>query len=138
MTDTKYDTNLASEYYILSALYRQGFDAFVTLGNKKSIDIIVKHKKRQVTIDVKGLQGKTNFPVDNLASKTNPNHYIIFISFLDRINEMDCIPEIYIVPSTHVKKITYQNPKGNRRMVKLGALRKVAHKYQDNWKSLKA
>jgi hypothetical protein len=62
---TNYNTNLASEYLILSMLYRLGLDAYITLGNKKSIDIIVKNRNRTITIDVKGLAGKTGFPLDN-------------------------------------------------------------------------
>ena len=35
-----YNTNLASEYYVLSTLYRLAFDSFITLENKKRIDKI--------------------------------------------------------------------------------------------------
>ncbi len=38
---TKYNTNLASEFYVLSMLHRLGADASLTLGNKKAVDIIV-------------------------------------------------------------------------------------------------
>ncbi|HKC68878.1 MAG TPA: hypothetical protein VKG26_11660 [Bacteroidia bacterium] len=132
-----YDTNLASEYFILSALYRKGFEAFITLGNKKSIDIIVKHHHRQVTIDVKGMKGTTSFPIDNLDITTkDPNHYIIFISFLNRIDNIESIPEIYIVPLSAIKKLMYQNPKGNRRVVNLSKLRKNGI-YRDNWDIIK-
>lgn len=66
-----YNTNLASEYYVLSALYRKGFDAYITLGNKKGIDIILNlNDKKQITIDVKGLQGTTLFPLDNVQENT--------------------------------------------------------------------
>ena len=41
MSDKSYDTNLASEFYALSALYRPGLDAVLTLGNKKSVDLAV-------------------------------------------------------------------------------------------------
>ena len=41
-----YNTGIASEYYILAQLYRLGYEAYVSLGNKKSIDIrIVKDEK---------------------------------------------------------------------------------------------
>ncbi len=73
-----YNTNLASEYYVLSTLYRLGFDAYITLGNKKSIDIILNlNDKKQITIDVKGLQGTTLFPLDNIdEALSKPNHFI--------------------------------------------------------------
>ena len=34
-----YNTGIASEYLVLSMLYRLGVDAYLTLGNRKSIDI---------------------------------------------------------------------------------------------------
>lgn len=64
----KYNTNLASEYYVLSTLYRLGFDAYITLGNKKNIDIILNlNDEKQITIDVKGLAGTTFFLLDNIS-----------------------------------------------------------------------
>jgi hypothetical protein len=134
----KYDTNLASEYFVLSALYRKGFEAFITLGNKKTIDIIVKIDRKPVTIDVKGIQGTTSFPVDNFNHTVkHADHFIVFISFLNRISEIDSMPEIYIVPANAVKNLTYQNPKGNRRVVNLSILRKEGITYRDNWDILK-
>lgn len=41
MAKSGYNTNLASEFYILSMLHRLGADAMLTLGNKKSVDITV-------------------------------------------------------------------------------------------------
>ncbi|MCI0428424.1 MAG: hypothetical protein L0Z46_10455 [Nitrospiraceae bacterium] len=38
---TKYDTNLAAEFYVLSTLHRLGADASLTLGHKKAVDIFV-------------------------------------------------------------------------------------------------
>lgn len=39
MSEVKQNTNLASEYFILSCLYRVDANAYLTLGNKKSVDI---------------------------------------------------------------------------------------------------
>ena len=53
---TTYNTNLAAEFYVLSMLHRLGFDASLTLGNKKAVDIVVvRDSGNVVTIDVKGL-----------------------------------------------------------------------------------
>jgi len=55
-------------------LYRLGFDASLTLGNKKSVDIIVVNESGDVlTIDVKRLAGTTSWPVDNVK-KFADNH----------------------------------------------------------------
>jgi len=51
-----YNTNLAAEFWVLSALYRFGVEAHLTLGNKKSVDIlIVCNSKTICTVNVKGL-----------------------------------------------------------------------------------
>jgi hypothetical protein len=36
-----YNTNLASEFHVLSMLHRRGAEASLTVGNKKSVDIAV-------------------------------------------------------------------------------------------------
>ena len=54
-----YNTNLAAEFHVLSILHRLGEDANLTLGNKKSVDIAVIRAWDAITVDVKGLAGKT-------------------------------------------------------------------------------
>jgi hypothetical protein len=54
MSDKTYNTNLASEFYVLAALHRLGLDAVLTLGNKKSVDLaVVRDAGDSVTVDVK-------------------------------------------------------------------------------------
>ena len=56
---TKYNTNLAAEFYVLSCLHRLGITANLTLGNKKGVDIVVVREAGDaVTVEVKGLAGK--------------------------------------------------------------------------------
>ena len=134
-----YNTNLASEYYVLSMLYRQGFDAYITLGNKKGIDIILNlNNEKQITIDVKGLQGTTLFPLDNVDDEANkPNHYVVFLSFLNKMSDPLELPEIYVLPHNDLKELMYHNPKGNRKGINLSTLRSKAEDYRNNWEILK-
>ena len=142
MSEISSNTNLASEYYVLSCLYRIGVDAYLTLGNKKSVDIIIKKPDRLITIDVKGLKGTTNFPIDNW-NEINENHYLVFVAFNDKIADTNYLPDVFIVPSTEIetefevlkgKSMVYINPKGNRKVVELNRLKKLAEKYKNNWK----
>ncbi len=132
---SKYDSNLASEFYILASLYRLGINAFVTLGNKKSVDIIVESSAgKQVTIDVKGMKGKTSFPVDNVDfTNLKRNHFLIFVAFLDQMEDPSFYPEIYIIPQSKLEPLLYENPKRTRKTINLGTLRKKANSYKDNW-----
>jgi len=135
-----YNTNLAAEYYVLSMLYRKGLDAHLTLGNKKSVDIIIeKDDGNLLTIDVKGLAGKTCWPMDNFT-KERASHFIVLVSYLDKIGDHGTLPECWIVPSTEIKELLYKNPKGNRSVIdrygEKGMLKRGL-RFKDNWELLK-
>lgn len=141
MSEAKQNTNLASEYFILSCFYRVGADAHLTLGNKKSVDIIVKKGKKILTIDVKGLKDSSCFPIDNWKDKSE-NHFVIFVAYNKKISDTTYSPDVYIVPANELEKkhkilenksVIYENPKGNRKVVELGRLKKLAKLYKDNW-----
>jgi hypothetical protein len=134
-----YNTNLASEYYVWATLYRLGSDAYITLGNKKGIDIILNlNNVRQITIDVKGLQGTTLIPLDNVdESEIKPNHFIVFLSFLNKMSDPTIVPEIYVVPHSKLTELMYRNPKGNRKGINLSGLRISGREYLNNWEILK-
>lgn len=140
MEERKYNTNLASEYYVLSMLYRMGVEAYLTLGNKKSVDILVKKGEEILTIDVKGLQGTTNFTVTNCTA--SEKHYLVMVSFLDKMEDPDILPEVYVVPSTDMEKsyeeldgdtLIHMNPKGNRPYIQLSKLKKLEDRYRNRW-----
>ncbi len=131
-----YDTNLAAEFHVLSLLHRQGFNATLTLGNKKAVDIVVVPRVgKPITLDVKGLAGSTGWPVDNLG-RGRVGHYIVFVCFLGRIDDPGALPEVYVVPSARLRGLIYQAP-GGRRLVRLASLRSKGQRYRDSWKPLR-
>lgn len=132
-----YDTNLAAEFYVLSILHRLGMSATITLGNKKSVDLVVtRNAGDAITIDVKGLAGTTNWPVDNLG-EGRKKHFVVFVTFLGKIGDPAVLPEVYVVPSMEVPNLIYQNPAGNRRVIPLRRARKSWTKYKDAWELLR-
>jgi len=134
---TKYNTNLASEFYVLSMLHRFGWDASLTLGNKKSVDIVVVRESGDVvTIDVKGLAGKTAWPVDNVK-KLDDKHFLVFVSFLGKINDHTVLPEVYVVPSKSLPPLVYHSPNGKRHVLNLHRMRKDGAEFRDAWDLLK-
>lgn len=133
---SKYNTNLAAEFFVLSMLHRLGFDATITLGSKKSVDIVVTLRTgRAITIDVKGLAGKTGWPVDNLR-RGSSGHFIVFVCFLGRIDDHSILPEVYVVPSTSVRPLVYNAP-GGRKVVPLSRIRSSGSKFREAWTLLK-
>ena len=127
-----YDTGMAAEFYVLSMLFRLGLNANLTLGNQKAVDIFVQRASGDtVTIDVKGLAGKTSWPIkDNYASR---NHYYVFISFLGEIDDPETLPEVYVVPSTSIRRLKYVHENSGREFIELRRLRAKSKRYRDNW-----
>lgn len=110
---TRNQTNLASEFYVLSMLNRKGATAVLTLGNTKSIDIVVERRGSAVPVDVKGMQSKTNWRVGRYLP-TNPRLYFAFVTFLNHMNDHGVAPETYILSSSDVKNLARPDTNGFR------------------------
>ena len=131
-----YNTNLAAEFYVLSVLHRKGLSASLTLGNRKAIDIVVETDYRTITIDVKGMASKTNWPLDNFSSEGRENHYIALVSFNNKIRDHRVLPTVFLVPAQDIPKFFYVNPKGNRRTIRFSRMRDEGGNYLEAWDSL--
>lgn len=127
----KYKTSLASEYYVMSTLNRLGYDASITLGNRKAVDIVVEINGRVVTIDVKGMASKTNWLLDNFSDADKPNHFIVLVTFLGKFGDIQTEPEVYVVPANEVPRLLYINPKGNRKTLPYKVM--AGNSYKNAW-----
>lgn len=97
---TTYNTNLASEFWVLSALHRLGAEAYLTLGNKKSVDIVIDLGNGSIrTVDVKGLAGPYDWPADNIKLSGNPNHFYVLVCFDGEIQNPKVSPSVWVIPS---------------------------------------
>lgn len=95
-----YDTNLAAEYYVLSCLHRRGLTANLTLGNKKGVDIVVVRAAGDaVTVEVKGVAKKYDWPANNLTTDRPDRHFVVLISFEGRIHDPEMPPpRVWVLP----------------------------------------
>lgn len=137
--DNGYNTNLAAEFYVLSVLHRLGLSASITLGNRKAVDIVVESRGRLFTIDVKGMAGRTNWPMDNFKTKAGEgaNHFIALVTFNNKINDPAVLPTVFLVPAEKVASFFYRNPKGNRQVVRYGRMRDEGSEFLEAWEQLK-
>jgi hypothetical protein len=130
-----YNTNLAAEFYVLSMLHRLGADANLTLGNKKSVDIaVIRSAGDAVTVDVKGLEGTTGWPIDNVGPGTE-GHFLVFVCFQGKIADPQVAPLVWVVPSCEVATLAYNAP-GGRRLMRVSALKSHGVAFKDAWHSL--
>ena len=105
---SKYDTNLAAEFYVLSTLHRLGADASLTLGHKKAVDIFVARKKGPAfTIDVKGVAGAYDWPAGNVDRNGKAGHFIVLVSYDGKIGDATHAPRVWVVPSKHISRFIH-------------------------------
>jgi hypothetical protein len=130
-----YNTNLASEFHVLSVLHRLGAEACLTLGNKKGVDIfLIRESGESVMVEVKGVAGKFDWPADNILPQEGRLHFVVLVSYEGSIHDPSTAPAVWVIPggllSTFVKQ--YQG----RRVVSRAKLLKEGVVFKDGWQSL--
>jgi len=99
MKRSGYNTNLASEFHVLSLLHRRGFDANLTLGNKKAVDIVVvRHAGDTVTIDVKAVAGKVDWLTGNVSDVPKLNHFVVLLTYDGKFEDIHTAPRAWVLP----------------------------------------
>lgn len=76
------NTNMASEFWFYSQLHRLGYEAYITLGNTKAIDIVVvlnDKNKTRLTFDVKGKESFESGTYQYLPKEEKENHFFVFV-----------------------------------------------------------
>ncbi len=129
----RYDTNLAAEFYVLSCLHRLGLTANLTLGNKKGVDIVVlRDAGDAVTVEVKGIAKKYDWPAGNLVTEHPDNHFVALVSFEGRIGEADMPPpRVWVIPFRAVER--FKRYYTNRTNVSRAAIRADGGEFENAW-----
>lgn len=104
--DTNYNTNLASEYLMMSLLCRAGKDAYLSLGNKKGVDIVVKTNRGAICIiEVKGVNKNNDWMIGNGGVLPSlPNMFYALVGFEGNISDVIAPAKFYIIPSWILNK----------------------------------
>ena len=125
-----HNTGIAAEYFILSQLYRQSIEAYISIGNTKTIDIkIIKKDGFAISLDVKAVRGYTSLIVNNLTYR--PDHYVAFVVYNENFEQINCMPEVYIVPSLIVQEIKRDYNK------QLRVMKGDIQGFKDQWELIK-
>ncbi len=127
-----YDTNLASEFYVLSVLHRIGAEPSLTLANKKAIDIYVAISPDEfVTIDVKGVADKYDWPATNVRETKRKNHFYILVCFEGSIQDPSTLPSVWIIPGNRISKFIKQYK--TRTNISRALVKNEGSEYRDAW-----
>jgi hypothetical protein len=139
MGEKGFNTHLAAEFFVMSALHRLGANALLTLGNKKTVDIVVEKGRDTLTLEVKGLATKGSFPIGDYSAKAgDAHHYYVFVSFLGNIADPANPPDVYIVPAKDLdgKKLVSPNKVNNVLYSTLEEVKENRSRYKNNWAAL--
>jgi hypothetical protein len=101
MRKDTFNTGIASEYLILSKFYRMELEAYMSQGNKKSVDIrVIKKDGQPISVDVKAVRGYSSLVVNNVVAKDN--HFVVFVIYNNKFEDVSVDPEIYVVPTNEL------------------------------------
>jgi hypothetical protein len=130
-----YNTNLASEFHVLSVLHRLGAEACLTLGNKKRVDIfLIRDTGASVMIEVKGVAGKFDWPADNILPQEGRLHFVVLVSYEGRIHEPSAEPSVWVIPADLIS--TFMKQYQGRRVVSRAKILKTGIMFKNGWRSL--
>ena len=131
-TSVRYNTNLAAEFWVLSTLYRLGAEANLTLGNKKSVDILIfRDSAPLISVDVKGLADAYDWPADNVKITDDPNHFYVLLSFEGGILNPSTGPSVWIIPSDQIRP--FIKPYRTRTVVSRSLVKKNGSEFRNAW-----
>jgi len=123
--ENNYNTNLASEYLIMSLLHRAGKEAYLTIGNKKSADIIVKTNSGAIcVIEVKGVNKNLDWLIGNSGVLPSaPNKFYALVGYNGKIDDLSAPPKFYLIPSQLLDQA------GQYKISKNGKTTYLSHKF---------
>jgi hypothetical protein len=127
-------SGMAGEFLTVGKLFKRGYQASVTLGNAKAVDVFVYNSEtdKSFNVQVKTLRQKNCFPIRREAIRAD--HIYVFII----LHSWDEPEEFFIVPGQEILKdinnffgSCYLNPEKPSKMpaINYGPL----SSYKDNW-----
>ena len=133
-----YYSNLASEFYILSCLYRQGRDAALT-RNKKAVDIsVICDEGDAITVDVKASATKAEWPLGKHKQPRHPErHFVALVGYEDRIGDLTSLPRVWIVPFPQLEPLL-RHYRGDMTVISRSEITKSGAQFENAWHLLKA
>lgn len=97
-------TGMAGEFFTMERLFRLGHEPALTLGNAKSIDIIVRTKSGNLTtVSVKSVRGGGKWPVgtENYSRRKDLVFVFLLYRHFDNPKEDPCV---WVMPAPDVER----------------------------------
>src|SRR5262245_14258405 len=114
----------------MSVLYRLGLNANLTLGNKKSVDIVVVHAPGDaVTHGGKALAGRVDWLVGNATGPARQRHFVVMLAYDGRFRQVAELPKVWVLPHNEfLGLIRTAKPPSVMRYIRRSEVGKLAHR----------
>ena len=127
---------MAGEFFVMEMLYRLGHEPALTLGNAKTIDILVQAESGEaLKISVKAVRGGGKWGVGDEDLTKNKHLFFAFLHYKD-FEDVTTRPEVFIVPARDVQKIKEVWFNSFAVYFSNNERRKKLEKYRDAWNLL--
>lgn len=125
-------TGIAAEYYVAGELSRLGFNVSITMGNTKSIDLLIEKNEKLVSIQVKGIQRTKSVCWNLNKTKVLPNIIYVLVNLhVDNISEK---PEFFVLKAKEALDLFTDSNKEKEKRAYLDYKKiKKMEKFQNRW-----
>lgn len=129
-------SGLAGEFLVMERLYRLGHQPALTLGNAKSIDILVASRTaRLYELSVKAGRRATKWPVDGADQRTGGQRIFVFVNY-PSFEDLTAEAEVYVVPAEDVQRLKRPWQGGFAVYCSNAAQRAELQPYRDAWQTI--
>jgi len=98
----KTNSGIAAEFLVAGELARRGFNVTLTLGNTKSIDLLIEKNNKLIPVQVKGIQRRKSI-CWNISLSNLENDNMIYVLVNLNADTLES-PEYFILTEEEVKK----------------------------------
>lgn len=127
----KTQTGIASEFLAAGELSRRGYNVTLTMGNTKSIDLLIEKNGKLIPVQVKGIQRKKSICWSLGLSKIK-GHSILYILVNLNADNLEN-PEYFILTEKEVIK-NFKPTKSGRDYLDYNLAVKLG--FKDSWEKL--
>jgi len=100
-----HSTGMAGEFCVMEKLFRLGYEASLTMGNAKSIDVLAKSPTGQLyEISVKSIRGGGKWGIGKEDVSKRKNLVYVLLYYRD-FSSIETQPAVWVIPAADAQKI---------------------------------
>ena len=132
---------MASEFYVLSTLYRMGLEPLLTLGNKKGVDIYLPQDgSEMLSIEVKAVAKRMDWMFGDREFISSARKWVVLLCYNGAFENLEQPPEAWVLPSSDIAHLIKVAGNEATRYLPAKLVRESCEAFKDaaGWSQLRA